>query len=109
VREVSDSAGEADFYLPHQDNDGHLLWPEIVEAELELFNRFDGWTIVGVVKGMYRKADRSPAFDECNHYEVVTDSSRIDEVKEIVLHFKAATSQESMYFEIERNSEVNFL
>jgi hypothetical protein len=97
------------FYLPLRDNDGRTLYAEIADAEQELFNRFAGWTMVGVVKGMYMMADKTPAFDEGNAYELVTEDTRVSEVETILLAFKARTTQEAIYFEIIRNTEVRFL
>ena len=54
------------FYLPLRDNDGRELRAEIDAVELELIARFGGWTLTGVVKGMYEMADKTPVFDECN-------------------------------------------
>lgn len=97
------------FYLPHRDNDGRDLRAEIADVEAELFDRFDGWTLTGVVKGMYRMVDRSPAHDVSNAYEVVTQDDRIAEVKTLLLDFKAKTTQEAIFFEVVRDSDVHFL
>lgn len=97
------------FYLPLRDNDGRELRAEIADVESELFNRFFGWTMIGVVKGMYMMADKSPAHDECNAYVLVTDDGRIDEVKSLLLAFKARTTQEAIYFEVIRDTDVRFL
>lgn len=97
------------FYLPLRDNDGRELSTEITDAELELVTRFDGWTLVGVVKGMYTMADKTPVYDELNASAVVTDESRVAEVEGILRAFKAKTSQEAIYFEVQYNTDVRFL
>ena len=97
------------FYLPLRDNDGRELRAEITEVELELVTRFNGWTFTGVVKGMYMMADRVPVHDESNAYAIVTDANRIPEVEAILRSFKAKTTQEAIYFEVQYNTDVRFL
>ena len=97
------------FYLPLRDNDGRPLDADIADVERELFNLFTGWSMVGVIKGVYLMADLSPAHDECNAYELVTDESRAAVVESVLLAFKAKTTQEAIYFEVVRNTDVRFL
>lgn len=97
------------FYLPLRDNDGRELRAEIAETEMELVTRFGGWTLIAVVKGMYMMADKTPVHDESNAYAVVTDESRIAEVESLLLAFKAMTTQEAIYFEVQYNTDVRFL
>lgn len=97
------------FYLPLRDNDGRALVAEIDAVEKELSVRFAGWTLVGVVKGAYRMADQSTAFDESNAYEVVTDDLRVAEVEGVLRAFKARATQEAIYFEVQYNTDVRFL
>ncbi|HUR55827.1 MAG TPA: hypothetical protein VMZ71_16945 [Gemmataceae bacterium] len=97
------------FYLPLRDNDGRELRQEIADTELELVSLFDGWTFTGVVKGMWLMADKSPAYDESNSYAVVTDESQIPTVEAILRDFKARTTQEAIYFEVQYNTDVRFL
>ena len=97
------------FYLPLRDNDGRELRAEINDVELDLVTRFNGWTLIGVVKGMYLMADKSPVHDELNAYAVVTEDTRIPEVEAILKAFKAKTTQEAIYFEVQYNTDVRFL
>jgi hypothetical protein len=97
------------FYLPLRDNDGRELQAEIEEIELELIHRFDGWTLLGMVKGMWMMADKTPVHDESNAYSLVTDDGRIAEVEAILRAFKAKTTQEAIYFEVQYNTDVRFL
>jgi hypothetical protein len=97
------------FYLPLRDNDGRELRAEIAETEMELVTRFGGWTLIAVVKGMYMMADKTPVHDESNAYAVVTDDSRIAEVESLLKAFKAKTTQEAIYFEVQYNTDVRFL
>ena len=100
---------KAVFYLPLRDNDGRELRAEIDEVELELVSRFGGWTLTGVGKGMYMMADKSPVHDVLNAYAVVTDDSRVPEIEGLLLAFKAKTTQEAIYFELQYNTTVRFL
>jgi hypothetical protein len=100
---------KAVFYLPLRDNDGRELRAEITEVELELVTRFNGWTLIGVVKGMYMMADKTPVHDESNAYAVVTDDTRIPEIESILRAFKGKTKQEAIYFEVQYNTDVRFL
>lgn len=97
------------FYLPLRDNDGRELANEIDEVEMELVTRFGGWTLTAVVKGMYLMADKTPVHDESNAYAVVTGDDRIAVVEAILLAFKAKTTQEAIYFEVQYNTDVRFL
>lgn len=97
------------FYLPLCDNDGRELQAEIDDLEWELVARFSGWTLIAVVKGMYMMADKTPVYDESNAYAVVTDEGRIAEVEALLLAFKAKTTQEAIYFEVQYNTDVRFL
>ena len=64
---------------------------------------------VAVVKGMYMMADKTPVYDESNAYAVVTDESRVPEVESLLRAFKAKTTQEAIYFEVQYNTDVRFL
>lgn len=97
------------FYLPIRDNDGRDLRPDILAVEEELFNRFNGWAMTGPVRGAYRMADRTPAYDDLLAYAVVADESRVPELREVVAAFKAKTTQEAIYTEVQYNLSVDFL
>lgn len=97
------------FYLPLRDNDGRALAAEIDDVERELSIWFAGWTMTGVVRGFYRMADQTIAFDESNAYELVTDDGRVAEVETILRAFKARTTQEVIYFEVVYNTSVRYL
>src|SRR5437899_151788 len=99
------STVKAVFYLPLRDNDGRELRLEIDDVELEMVFRFGGWSLTSVVKGMYLMADKLPVFDDLNAYAVVTDESRLQELRDLLLDFKAKTIQEAIYFEVQYNSK----
>ncbi|MBN9120895.1 MAG: hypothetical protein J0I06_17380 [Planctomycetes bacterium] len=97
------------FYLPLRDNDGRALAAEISDVETELVARFGGWTLLAVVKGMYMMANQTPVHDESNAYAVVTEDGRVGEVETLLRAFKAKTTQEAIYFEVQYNTDVRFL
>jgi hypothetical protein len=97
------------FYLPLRDNDGRSLAVEIDDAERELSIYFTGWSNTGVVRGAYRMADQTLAFDELNAYELIADESEVAAVEAVLLAFKARTTQEAIYFEVVYNTNVRYL
>jgi hypothetical protein len=97
------------FYLPLKDNDGRALTVEIEEVRTELYIRFEGWTFLGYVKGAYQMADGTQALDESGAYKVILDESRLPELEQILRDFKAKTSQEAIYLEIQRDVDVRFI
>lgn len=96
------------FYLPLRDNDGRDLKAEVAAVEMELYALIGGWSLTSVVRGLYRMADNTAARDESNAYEIVTDDSRASEIKSLLLSFKAKTTQEAIYFEVQPSS-VEFI
>lgn len=54
-------------------------------------------------------ADKAPVHDESNAYAVVTDDSGIAEVEGLLRDFKAKTTQEAIYFEVQYNTDVRSL
>src|SRR3954469_21530079 len=97
---------KARFYLPLWDNDGRDLRTEIDEVEHEVGLLFRGWTYVGTVKGMYVMADKTPVFDELAAYELVMEDVRVAELESVLLTFKAKTTQEAIYLEVQYNTDV---
>ena len=100
---------KAVFFVPLWDNNGRELSGEIADLETDLYRTFVGWTMMGTVNGMYQMADLRPAFDECNSYMLLTEESRIGELEQILLDFKAKTTQEAIYLEVQRDVDVRFL
>lgn len=100
---------KAIFYLPLLDNNGRSLRSEIDEVESKLYELFSGWSLTGVIKGVWTMANMTPALDESNAYAIVTDESRLDEIERLLLDFKAKTTQETIYFEVVYNTNVRFL
>jgi hypothetical protein len=108
-REGSVATVKALFYLPLRDNDVRDLASDIANLETEIFVEFSGWTFQGYVKGAYRMADGTQALDESAAYFVILDEDRVDDLTKLLLDFKAATLQEAIYLEIQRDVDVRFL
>jgi hypothetical protein len=71
------------------------------DLEMELFVRFVGWTFLGIVQGAYRMKDGARAIDEHRAYAIIMDESRLPEVEEVLRLFKAKTTQEAIYLEVQ--------
>ena len=100
---------KATFYLPVKDNDGRDLTTHIVEVERECFAAFGGWTQSGYFKGAWRMGSGQQHVDTSAVYAVVLRSDQIEKLEQILLRFKAKTTQEKIYLEIEHNVDVRFL
>ena len=100
---------KAAFFLPLRDNDGRELDGEIKAAEVELYATVVGFTRSGDVTGAYQMADGTIAEDQSRSYFVVLDESRLEEVKDVLRRFKAKTTQEALYFEVQYNTVVDFI
>ena len=100
---------KAIFLLPLKDNDGRDLKAEIDEVRDQLFDHFDGWTLEGTVLGAFRMPDGSQKIDACDKYMVFLDEVRLGEVEQVLLEFKAKTTQAAIYFEVQRNPEIRLL
>jgi hypothetical protein len=100
---------KAVFFIPLRDNDGRELSAEIAALETALYLTFVGWTMTGTVKGMYQMKDLRPAFDECNSYMVVMPDERLPELEQVLREFKAKTTQEAIYLEVQHDVDVRLI
>lgn len=100
---------KATFYLPLKDNDGRDLAGSIAEVEDRCFVAFGAWTLVGFFKGVWRMASGQRAVDTSAVYSIVLEENRLPELEMILREFKAQTSQESIYLEIEHHVELRLL
>ena len=100
---------KAVFFLPLRDNDGRELAAERDDAEDAMYGLFDGWTKLGVVQGAYRMADGAKAVDEHEAFAVVLEEYRLDELRGVLRAFKARTLQETIYLEVQHDTDVEFL
>ena len=100
---------KAVFFLPLLDNDGRDLSQEISDLEFEMFATFVAFTRSGLVTGAYLMADGRRMDDELWSYFVVFEENRIPELRDIIARFKAQTTQEWIYFELQYNTFVDFV
>jgi hypothetical protein len=100
---------KAVFFIPLKDNDGRELVAEKDDLDMELYVRFVGWTFLGIVQGAYRMKDGTRAIDEHRAYAIVLDESRISEVEEVLREFKAKTTQEAIYLEVQYHVELKLV
>ena len=100
AKEVAKSA-----YFPSIRNDSSFLHL----TDTQLIEIFGGWSLTGVIKGVYMMSNMTPAFDESNAYSIVTDEARIADVEALLRDFKSKTTQEAIYFEVVYNTDVRFL
>jgi len=91
------------------DNDGRELSREISDLEFEKFATFVAFTRTGLVTGAYLMADGRRMDDELWSYFVILDEARVTELRGIVARFKAKTTQEWIYFELQYNTSVKFV
>ena len=100
---------KAVFFLPLLDNDGRELSAERGTVEDELFVLFVGWTFLGLVQGAYRMTDGTRSIDEHRAYAVMLDDSRLAELEDVLRRFKANTTQEAIYLEVQHNTEMRLI
>lgn len=99
------------FYLPLKDNDGRDrdLSHEIEDAEAELFVLFGAWTFHGYIKGGYQMASGVAAMDESAWYSIVIEEGQIPDIESVLRTFKEKTTQEAIYFEIQRDIDMRYI
>lgn len=100
---------KATFYLPLKDNDGRDLDEEIAEVEDRCFIAFGAWTQLGFYKGVWRMESGQRAIDTSAIYSIILAEDRLEELEVILRDFKARTSQEAIYLEIEHHVELRLL
>lgn len=91
---------KATFYLPVVDNDGTDLISLIQEVEEACFAAFGAWTLVGHYQGAWRMTTGERQLDTSVVYSIVISAHQLPELRRILLRFKARTSQEAIYVEI---------
>lgn len=97
------------FFIPLKDEDGRDLRPDMDDLELELYARFVGWTLFGIVRGAYRMANGERAIDDCAAYIVIFEESRIVELEDVLRDFKRKTQQEAIFLEIQHNVDFRLI
>ena len=97
------------FYLPVEDNDERELVEEIQKVEQELYDEFGAWTQEGNYYGAYKMKSGKQKLDVCLVYSVVVEEEMVSKIDEILMRFKSKTDQESIYREIQRDVQFDFL
>ena len=94
---------KATFFLPLRDNDGRDLSREIGEVEDECFLEFGAWTLSGNFKGVWRMETGERKIDTSAAYMVLLPKDQLATLEEILRRFKAKTTQEAIFLEVEHN------
>lgn len=100
------------FLLPIRDNEGNSLGDLIEELEKKLYAEFGGLTKFpghAMGKYTYRMKDGNYGTEACLMYFVAMPEEHIPKIKSLLETFKLKAKQESIYCEIQKNSEVLFL
>ena len=102
-------AVKATFFLPLRDNDGRDLGEEIGTVEDECFLAFGAWTLSGYFKGVWRMESGERRIDTSAAYMVIVEEGDIAELEEILRRFKAKTTQEAIFLEVEHDVDLRLL
>ena len=100
---------KASFFLPLRDNDGRDLREEIGTVEDDCFLAFDAWTFSGHFKGVWRMESGERRIDTSAAYVVIVDEGDLEELEEILRRFKAKTTQEAIFLEVEHDVDLRLL
>ncbi len=100
---------KATFFLPLRDNDGRNLEEEIGAVEDDCFLAFGAWTFSGHFKGVWRMESGERRIDTSAAYMVIVDEGGIEELEEILRRFKAKTTQEAIFLEVEHDVDLRLL
>ena len=100
---------KATFFLPLRDNDGRELGGEISAVEEECFLLFGAWTLAGFFKGVWRMESGERQVDTSAAYMVVVEENQLEELEAMLKRFKAKTTQEAIFLEIEHDIDLRLL
>ncbi len=100
---------KATFFLPLRDNDNRDLTREISEVEDECFLTFGAWTLAGFFKGVWRMEGGERRIDTSAAYMLVMPEDQLDELIAILRRFKAKTTQEAIYLEVEHDVDLRLI
>ncbi len=97
------------FLLPVRDNDDRPLDAEIVEVENRCYEAFGSFSMAGYFKGSWRMKSGQRKDDTSAVYVLAIPEEKLPELEAILRDFKAQTTQEMIYIEIQRNMELRDL
>lgn len=100
---------KATFFLPLRDNDGKDLAEEISAVEEECFLLFGAWTMAGFFKGVWRMESGERQVDTSAAYMVVLEESQLAELEAMLQRFKARTTQETIFLEVEHDIDLRLI
>lgn len=100
---------KATFFLPLRDNNNRDLSAEINEVEDECFLIFGAWTLAGHFKGVWRMEGGEQRIDTSAAYMVVLPEDQLEELVAILQRFKAQTTQEAIYLEVEHDVDLRLI
>ncbi|HZZ77708.1 MAG TPA: hypothetical protein VFE62_04260 [Gemmataceae bacterium] len=92
----------ATLLIPLTFNDGTIVpRPMLAAMEREIFLTFQGWTLVGEVKGAYQMQQTGQKnIDRLLHVWVVLEESDIPKLRDMIARFGTTLGQVAMYLEI---------
>jgi len=109
----SDNATPCYFLLPLTYNDGTRVEKELREnIETAIFVEFGGWRITDTRRGGYLRTDnglRQVEITQRIRVDVKGGEKQINRLREMVREFGVWLDQETMHFEIDYGSKVEFL
>lgn len=100
---------KATFFLPQRDNGGRDLREEISGVEDDCFLAFGAGTFSGHFKGVWRIESGERRIDTSAAYMVIVDEGGLEELEEILRRFKAKTTQEAIFLEVEHDVDLRLL
>ena len=100
---------KATFFLPVKDNDGSDLTALHRHVEQRALTAFGGWTRLPNVTGAWKMRDDTTAKDESAVYAVAFPGELLPELHRILSDFKAKTTQEALYLELDKTTDVQFV
>ncbi|NJL27440.1 MAG: hypothetical protein HC897_05865 [Thermoanaerobaculia bacterium] len=100
---------KATFFLPLRDNDDRDLSAEISEVEDECFALFGAWTLSGYFKGAWRMDGGERKIETSAAYVLILSDDRLGQLEDVLRRFKAKTTQEAIYLEIQREVDLRLV
>jgi hypothetical protein len=98
------------FLMPTKFNNGNNVPQSLTDSILsEIDDLFGGHTTEGNVIGKYRMADGSFATDESLKVIVGIDENQLATMRSVIANIAYLLKQETIYFEVDRKSEIEFV
>lgn len=92
---------EAIVLIPMMYNDGTSVPRATLKAiREEIFERFQGWTIEGKVKGAYRMRTGRKRVEDLQKISIILQAARVPELEAMVARWGALLGQETMLLKL---------